>query len=65
MFLWAPLSGKYGRRTVLLPGCVAYTAIQVATAFAPNIGTLLALRLLGGAFAACQLAVPRIIVFEM
>ncbi|KDN35401.1 hypothetical protein RSAG8_11622, partial [Rhizoctonia solani AG-8 WAC10335] len=63
--IWSYLSGKYGRRPVLLLGSAGYTAFQIGTALAPNIGTLLAFRLLGGAFAACLLTVSRIIIIDI
>jgi MFS transporter, SHS family, lactate transporter len=42
------LAEKYGRRPVLMLNVVSYSAVQLATAFAPNLTTLLALRALFG-----------------
>ncbi|KAL5636342.1 hypothetical protein ACGC1H_004977 [Rhizoctonia solani] len=53
--LWGPLSENYGRRPVFLIGFVVYTAFQIGGALAPNIGSVLAFRFLGGTFAACPL----------
>ena len=43
-----PLSDSFGRRPVLLTGLVVLCGSVVASAFAPNIETLLALRVLTG-----------------
>jgi SHS family lactate transporter-like MFS transporter len=42
------LAEKYGRRPILMVNVVSYSAVQLATAFAPNLTTLLALRALFG-----------------
>ncbi|HZC86608.1 MAG TPA: MFS transporter, partial [Steroidobacteraceae bacterium] len=42
------LAEKYGRRPILMLNIVSYSAVQLATAFAPNLATLLALRALFG-----------------
>jgi SHS family lactate transporter-like MFS transporter len=42
------LAEKYGRRPILMVNVVTYSAVQLATAFAPNLATLLALRALFG-----------------
>lgn len=42
------LAEKYGRRPVLMLNVVSYSAVQLATAFAPDLSTLLALRALFG-----------------
>ena len=42
------LAEKYGRRPILMLNVVSYSAVQLATAFAPNLATLLALRALFG-----------------
>jgi MFS transporter, SHS family, lactate transporter len=42
------LAEKYGRRPILMLNVVSYSAVQLATAFAPNLTTLLALRALFG-----------------
>jgi MFS transporter, SHS family, lactate transporter len=46
VFGW--LAEKYGRRPILMLNVVSYSAVQLATAFAPNLATLLALRALFG-----------------
>ena len=42
------LAERYGRRPILMLNVVSYSAVQLATAFAPNLATLLALRALFG-----------------
>jgi MFS transporter, SHS family, lactate transporter len=42
------LAEKYGRRPVLMLNVVSYSLLQLATAFAPSLATLLALRALFG-----------------
>ena len=42
------LAERYGRRPVLMLNVVSYSLVQLATAFAPNLATLLALRALFG-----------------
>jgi MFS transporter, SHS family, lactate transporter len=42
------LAEKYGRRPILMLNVVSYASVQLATAFAPNLATLLALRALFG-----------------
>ncbi|MGO9803485.1 MAG: MFS transporter [Steroidobacteraceae bacterium] len=46
VFGW--LAEKYGRRPILMLNVVSYSVVQLATAFAPNLATLLALRALFG-----------------
>src|SRR6516165_2598992 len=46
VFGW--LAEKYGRRPILMLNVVSYSAVQLATAFAPDLTTLLALRALFG-----------------
>ena len=46
LFGW--LAEKYGRRPVLMLNVVSYSAVQLASAFAPNLATLLALRAVFG-----------------
>jgi SHS family lactate transporter-like MFS transporter len=46
VFGW--LAEKYGRRPILMLNVVSYSAVQLATAFAPNLATLLALRAVFG-----------------
>jgi SHS family lactate transporter-like MFS transporter len=42
------LAEKYGRRPILMVNVVSYSVLQLATAFAPDLTTLLALRALFG-----------------
>ena len=42
------LAEKHGRRPILMVNVVSYSVVQLATAFAPNLATLLALRALFG-----------------
>jgi SHS family lactate transporter-like MFS transporter len=42
------LAEKFGRRPILMMNVVSYSVVQLATAFAPNLATLLALRALFG-----------------
>jgi MFS transporter, SHS family, lactate transporter len=46
VFGW--LAEKYGRRPILMLNVLSYSAVQLATAFAPNLATLLALRAVFG-----------------
>src|SRR2546430_11057411 len=46
VFGW--LAEKHGRRPILMLNVASYSAMQLATAFAPNLATLLALRALFG-----------------
>jgi SHS family lactate transporter-like MFS transporter len=46
VFGW--LAERYGRRPILMLNVVSYSAVQLATAFAPNLTTLLALRAVFG-----------------
>jgi MFS transporter, SHS family, lactate transporter len=46
VFGW--LAEKYGRRPILMVNVVSFSVIQLATAFAPDLATLLALRALFG-----------------
>jgi len=46
LFGW--LAEKYGRRPILMLNVVSYAAAQLATAFAPNLSTLLILRAVFG-----------------
>ncbi|HYC09373.1 MAG TPA: MFS transporter [Steroidobacteraceae bacterium] len=46
VFGW--LAEKYGRRPILMLNVLSYSAVQLVTAFAPNLATLLALRALFG-----------------
>ncbi|HEV3362164.1 MAG TPA: MFS transporter [Pseudonocardiaceae bacterium] len=44
----APLADRFGRRTLFQINLLAYAALSLATAFAPNVGVFLVLRLLTG-----------------
>jgi MFS transporter, SHS family, lactate transporter len=46
--LFGSLAEKYGRRPILMLNVLSYSVVQLATAFAPNLATLLALRALFG-----------------
>lgn len=46
---------SYGRRRVFLIAFLPYTGFQVGCALSPNIGSLLAFRFIGGAFASSPL----------
>jgi MFS transporter, SHS family, lactate transporter len=46
VFGW--LAEKYGRRPILMINVVSYSLVQLATAFAPNLATLLVLRAVFG-----------------
>ena len=46
VFGW--LAEKYGRRPILMLNVLSYSVVQLVTAFAPNLATLLALRALFG-----------------
>lgn len=47
-FLWGPISDRYGRRPALIGGLLVYGAASLLAAFAPNLTSLLALRVLQG-----------------
>lgn len=53
--LWGPLSERYGRKYIFVGSFVPYTLFQMACGLAPNIGSLIAFRFLGGCFAAAPL----------
>ncbi|KAH8805403.1 major facilitator superfamily domain-containing protein [Xylogone sp. PMI_703] len=57
--VWGPLSEIpiIGRNIVYIPTLVIFLALQVPTALAGNLGTLLSMRFLGGFFASPVLAV--------
>jgi MFS transporter, SHS family, lactate transporter len=46
VFGW--LAEKYGRRPILMVNVISYSVVQLATAFAPNLATLLVLRAVFG-----------------
>ncbi len=45
-----PLSDRYGRRKPVMFGVLAHVLVSILCAFAPNIGTLIGLRMLQGFF---------------
>ena len=47
--IFGPLCDRYGRRPILIIGCLLFTIAGAACAMAPSIGTLIAFRLLQGA----------------
>ena len=49
--LFGPLSDRFGRRPVIIAGCVIYAAASIGCALSPNAGLFLGLRLLQGAAA--------------
>lgn len=57
LVLGGRLGDKYGRRRLFLTGLAGFTAASVACGLAPTPGTLVAARLLQGAFGA--LVIPR------
>ena len=63
--VFGPLSDRYGRRPMLLIGCLLYMAASVGCAFAPTIGILLACRLLAGTGAAAGTVLAYSIVRDL
>ena len=59
---YGPLSDALGRRPMLITGLALYALGSVAAAFAPNLGTLLAARLLQALGGCAGLALGRAIV---
>ena len=59
MKLWGPLTEipRVGRNIVYIPTLFIFVALQVPTALAGNLGTLLSTRFLGGFFASPCLAI--------
>ncbi|TBU30061.1 MFS general substrate transporter [Dichomitus squalens] len=53
---WGPLSEQVGRKPVFVVCFFVYAVFQVGNALAPNTGSLLVFRFLGGMFAASPLA---------
>jgi SHS family lactate transporter-like MFS transporter len=62
LFGW--LAEKYGRRPILMLNVVCYSAVQLATAFAPNLATLLALRAVFGFAMGGEWGVGAALAFE-
>jgi DHA1 family bicyclomycin/chloramphenicol resistance-like MFS transporter len=63
--LVGPLSDAFGRRLPLLLGGISYALTHLSAAFAPNIGTLLVLRLLAGLATAACIVTARAIVADV
>jgi SHS family lactate transporter-like MFS transporter len=62
VFGW--LAEKYGRRPVLMFNVVTYSAVQLATAFAPDLATLLVLRAVFGFAMGGEWGVGAALAFE-
>ncbi|NUT44357.1 MAG: multidrug effflux MFS transporter [Thermoactinospora sp.] len=60
-----PLSDSRGRRLPLLVGVGGYTIASLLCAFAPNVGSLIVLRLLQGILGGAALVIVRAIVRDM
>ena len=58
------LAEKYGRRPVLMLNVISYSAVQLATAFAPSLAWLLALRALFGFAMGGEWGVGAALAFE-
>ncbi|KAJ9607440.1 hypothetical protein H2200_008513 [Cladophialophora chaetospira] len=54
--VWAPLSEEFGRRRLYISCFAVFTALQVVSAIAPNIDTLIAVRTVSGFFGSVGLA---------
>jgi MFS family permease len=52
----APLSETFGRRKIYIYCYTAFSILQIPSALAPNIGTLLAVRTISGFFGAVAIA---------
>lgn len=57
-----PLSDALGRKPVMIGGLIGYALASVGCALAPNLGVLLAMRLLQGTFAGAATIVSRVVV---
>lgn len=60
-----PLSDRFGRRPVLLWGFVVFVAVSAASSFAPNIETLVAMRVVQGASGCVGIVLGRAIVRDL
>ncbi|MFJ8692556.1 Bcr/CflA family multidrug efflux MFS transporter [Streptomyces roseolilacinus] len=60
-----PMSDKWGRRRPLLVGMVVYVLATAACAFAPNVGLLIAFRLLQGLAGAAGIVIARAVVRDL
>jgi DHA1 family bicyclomycin/chloramphenicol resistance-like MFS transporter len=63
--LVGPLSDAVGRRRPLLLGVLAYSATHLLSAFAPNVTTLLVVRVLAGLATAACIVVARAVVADV
>jgi DHA1 family bicyclomycin/chloramphenicol resistance-like MFS transporter len=63
--LAGPVSDALGRRRPLMAGLVAYMATSLLCAVSPNIGALLAFRLIQGAAGAAGIVIARAIVRDL
>ncbi len=62
---FGPLSDRFGRRAPLLAGLVVYCAASVACAVAPEVWSLVALRLVQGLCGAAGIVVARSVVRDL
>ncbi|EWS80452.1 multidrug effflux MFS transporter [Brachybacterium phenoliresistens] len=60
-----PLSDALGRKRVMLGGLAIYTLAMIASAFAPSLEVLIALRLVQGASAGAATIVSRVVVRDL
>lgn len=60
--IYGPLADRYGRRPVLLAGCLIYVAFSALAAFSPTFPLLIAARVLQGIGAAATRALPNSII---
>jgi DHA1 family bicyclomycin/chloramphenicol resistance-like MFS transporter len=64
-FIWGPVSDRIGRRAPLLIGIAAFTVAALGCAVAPNMGVLIAARLLMGMAGSAGVVVSRAIVRDL
>lgn len=64
-FLAGPLSDMFGRRRPALGGMALFSVVSVCCAFAPDVYTLAAMRLVQGLCAAAGMAIGRAIVRDL
>ncbi|WPH05002.1 MFS general substrate transporter [Acrodontium crateriforme] len=55
--VWGPLSELYGRKLPLFTGLACFAVFQIPCAMAPNLGTLLLCRFIGGFFGCAPLSI--------
>ncbi|GAA95382.1 uncharacterized protein L969DRAFT_84849 [Mixia osmundae IAM 14324] len=63
--VFGPMSEIYGRKPTLIASFIPYTAWQVGNALAPNIGSAIVFRFLGGCFASSPLTVSGGIIADL